>query len=81
MYTLGQSLRGRYYRLLPSDGVYSAEKIHVISSAVERTQMSAQSLLAGFMPPPSDRNPLLISWQPIPVHIIPLEVDNVRKPL
>lgn len=80
MYTLGQSLRKRYYRLLPSDGVYAAEMIHVISSAVERTQMSAQSLLAGLMPPPSNRNLLPISWQPIPIHPIPREVDNVCKP-
>lgn len=81
MYTLGKALRERYSKLLPSDSVYTREKMHVTSSAVERAQSSVQSLLAGFMPPPSDRNPLPISWQPIPIEVIPRETDNVSKHL
>lgn len=79
MFTLGKTLRNRYAKLLPSDGVYTPERILVMSSAVDRAQMSSQSLLAGFMPPPSDRNPLPISWQPIPVHQIPQKLDDVSK--
>lgn len=79
MYALGKTLRKRYGRLLPSDGIYTAEKMHVMSSALERTQMSGQSLLAGLMPPLSDRNALPIQWQPVPIHSIPKQVDNVYK--
>lgn len=79
MYTLGATLRKRYGRLLPSDGAYTHEKIEVMSSRVERAQMSGLSFLAGFMPPLSDSNPLPIQWQPIPMHTISRRMDNVRK--
>lgn len=81
MYTLGRALRRRYIKLLPADGVYTPERMHVMSSAVERAQISAQSLLAGFMPPPIDRNALPISWQPIPIYAIPQKSDNVSEHL
>lgn len=79
MYALGKTLRRRYSKLLPSDGVYTQERMHVMSSELERAQMSAQSLLAAFMPPASDRIALPIPWQPISVYTIPLKDDDVRK--
>lgn len=79
MYTLGKTLRKRYGRLLPSDGFYTSDSMHAVSSNVERAQMSGQSLLAGFVPPLfSERDSKLqISWQPIPIHQIPKHLDNV----
>lgn len=41
--------------------------------------MSCQSFLAGFMPPLAVRNPLPILWQPIAIHSIPRNADNVRE--
>lgn len=79
MYTLGTSLRRRYYRLLPSDGFYAAESMEIMSSPRERTLMSSQSFLAGFMPPPTDRNLLPIPWQPIAIHSIPAHLDHVSR--
>lgn len=77
MFEAGSNLRARYYRLIPSDGYYTKDAIYVSSSFAERCQMSAQSLLAGFMPPLETLNPLPIRWQPIPVNSLPKERDNV----
>lgn len=41
--------------------------------------MSVESLLAGMMPPPDDENPLPLTWQPIPVSIIPADRDYVSS--
>lgn len=79
MYTLGRTLRRRYYRLFPPDGLYSGEQMNIWSSSTERTLMSCQSFLAGFMPPLATQNPLPIVWQPISIHSIPNDVDNVSK--
>lgn len=48
-----------------------------MSSPVERAQMSSLSMLAGLMPPPSQGNPLPISWQPIPISHMPKRLDLV----
>lgn len=77
MYDLGSNLRTRYYRLLPSDGYYTKDRIYVSSSYAERCIMSAQSFLAGFMPPLDSMNPLPIKWQPIPINSMPRDRDNV----
>lgn len=77
MYTLGKTLRRRYHRLFPSDDFYTAETMQVLSSPRERTLMSSQSFLAGFMPPSNDRNRLPILWQPIAIHSLPQDMDNV----
>lgn len=79
MYTLGENLRRRYHRLLPSDDFYAAECMEVMSSPRERTLMSSQSFLAGFIPPPIERNLLPISWQPIAIHSLPAQLDNVSR--
>lgn len=77
MYNLGKNLHTRYYRLLPKDGMYSKEEIMVQSSYAERCLMSAQSFMAGFMPPLENRNPLPVPWQPIPIRSLPRTQDYV----
>lgn len=68
----------RYYRLLPPSSLYSTGDILVQSSAAERCIMSAQGVLAGFMPPLEQNNVLPIAWQPIPVNVLPRNEDIVR---
>lgn len=76
-YNLGKNLRMRYYRLLPPNGLYTQQQIRVMSSAAERCIMSANSLLAGFMPPLEHTNLLPIQWQPVPVMSVPRHEDIV----
>lgn len=51
------------------------------SSDYDRTLMSASCFLAGFYPPTESEqwNNEGLQWQPIPVHSIPLQHDNVRN--
>ncbi|XP_030369768.1 venom acid phosphatase Acph-1-like isoform X2 [Scaptodrosophila lebanonensis] len=63
-------MRMRYYRLLPSNSIYTQQQIHVLSSAAERCVMSAQSVLAGFMPPLENNNVLPIPWQPVAINTL-----------
>lgn len=69
----------RYYRLLPPNGLYTQQQMTVLSSAAERCLMSANSLLAGFMPPLEHNNPLPIEWQTVAVNSIPRKEDTVSK--
>uniref|UniRef100_U5EQ46 Putative lysosomal & prostatic acid phosphatase n=1 Tax=Corethrella appendiculata TaxID=1370023 RepID=U5EQ46_9DIPT len=83
MYNLGKNLHHRYYRLLPSNGLYSKDNIHILSSYAERCIMSAQSFMAGFFPPLVSRNPLPIPWQPAAVNTLPRDQDHLlaqKKP-
>uniref|UniRef100_A0A1L8DYX7 Putative lysosomal & prostatic acid phosphatase n=1 Tax=Nyssomyia neivai TaxID=330878 RepID=A0A1L8DYX7_9DIPT len=83
MYNLGKNLHMRYYRLLPPNGLYSKDDIFIGSSAAERCTMSAQSFMAGFMPPLESRNPLPIPWQPVAIHAPPRNQDYLyaqKKP-
>lgn len=75
-YNLGKYLRQRYSGFLSE--TYDENDIYVRSSDVDRTLMSAMSNLAGLYPPKGDQewNPDL-EWQPIPVHTMPQEEDNV----
>ncbi|GAB0097757.1 lysosomal acid phosphatase [Sergentomyia squamirostris] len=75
MYNLGKNLHMRYYRLLPPNGLYSKDDIFIGSSAAERCLMSAQTFMAGFMPPLESRNPLPIPWQPVAIHAPPRDRD------
>lgn len=77
-YTLGKRLRSRYAKLLPSDGYYSSKNMQILSSSRERCIMTAQSMLAGFMPPFADDNALPLNWQPTPVNSVPIGEDYVR---
>jgi len=75
-FELGQWLRKRYDGFLSSN--YSEEEIYVRSTDVDRTLMSAQANLAGLYPPSGYWvwNPD-IPWQPIPVHTVPQQWDNL----
>lgn len=54
-----------------------------MSSATERCLMTAQSFLAGFLPPNDDvddqRTSLPIKWQPVAVNSVPRESDRVKE--
>ncbi|ALC47824.1 CG6656, partial [Drosophila busckii] len=69
-YNLGKNLRMRYYRLLPANSIYTQQQVHVLSSAAERCVMSAQSVLAGLMPPLENNNVLPIPWQPVAINTL-----------
>lgn len=78
LHALGVSLRERYVTsddLFP--GMYSRRHVHVRSTDLDRTLMSAQSLLQGLFPPgtgPDDHTgtPALTAddLQPVPVHTV-----------
>lgn len=57
----------------------SSLQVYVRSTDFDRTLMSAEANLAGLFPPSGMQrfNPN-ISWQPIPVHTVPVAEDRVR---
>lgn len=59
--------------------VLSSLQVYVRSTDFDRTLMSAEANLAGLFPPNGMQrfNPN-ISWQPIPVHTVPVTEDRVR---
>ncbi|KRX21532.1 Lysosomal acid phosphatase [Trichinella nelsoni] len=75
-YELGRFLRHRYENFLPKN--YSSHEVFIRSTDVNRTLMSALANLAALFEPNSDdmwnKN---LSWQPIPVHTVPRDLDNV----
>lgn len=71
-------LRKRYKKLLPADGFYNPRELYVMSSATERCLMTAQSFLAGFLPPINERHQLPIGWQPVAVNSVPRDRDRVN---
>ena len=75
-FELGKYLRKRYNGFLSEK--YNENDIYVRSSDVDRTLMSAMSNLAGLYPPHGNQiwNQELL-WQPIPVHTLPLDKDNI----
>ncbi|KAK2100484.1 mitochondrial acyl carrier protein [Saguinus oedipus] len=74
---LGQALRQRYHGFLNTS--YHRQEVYVRSTDFDRTLMSAEANLAGLFPPNGMQrfNPN-ISWQPIPVHTVPVAEDRVR---
>jgi hypothetical protein len=75
-YMLGKYLRKRYSKLLSKR--YSVQEIYVRSSDKNRALQSAASNLAGLYPPSKDQiwNEDLL-WQPVPVHAVPTDDDNL----
>ncbi|XP_010610728.1 lysosomal acid phosphatase isoform X4 [Fukomys damarensis] len=75
---LGQALRQRYHGFLNAS--YCRQEVYVRSTDFDRTLMSAEANLAGLFPPDGTQrfNPN-ISWQPIPVHTVPLAEDRLLK--
>ncbi|XP_019646427.1 PREDICTED: prostatic acid phosphatase-like [Branchiostoma belcheri] len=79
---LGTFLKDRYVKPDFLNSSYSRYQIHVQSTDVDRTLMSAQADLSGLFPPAGDQvwNPD-IDWQPIPVHTRPVKTDEVLRPM
>lgn len=76
----GRFLRDRYREFLAEP--FSNERVHVQSTDVDRTIMSAQLTLAGLFPPVgSEVWNRELSWQPVPVHYQPLDQDSVSTTL
>nr|CAI5833171.1 unnamed protein product [Callosobruchus analis] len=68
-------LRERYKTFLSDQ--YKHQEIHVMSSDIDRTIMSAELVLAGMYPPTKEDVWLEgFPWQPIPVHSIQTDKDN-----
>ncbi|KAM3856133.1 lysosomal acid phosphatase isoform 2-T2 [Vipera latastei] len=75
---LGRALRRRYYGFLNAS--YNRQEIFVRSTDFDRTLMSAEANLAGLYPPEEQQvfNPN-ISWQPIPVHTVPDDMEKLLR--
>lgn len=75
-YQLGQYFRRRYDKLLGQR--YSPNKVYIQSTDVDRAIMSAQANLAGLYMPTADEiwNEIFL-WHPVPVHMIPQNMDTV----
>ncbi|XP_045050029.2 lysosomal acid phosphatase isoform X3 [Desmodus rotundus] len=75
---LGQALRQRYGDFLSTS--YHPQEVYVRSTDFDRTLMSAEANLAGLFPPNGMQrfNPN-ISWQPVPVHTVPIAEDRLLK--
>lgn len=75
LYRLGQFFHRRYHSIL-GDG-YLPGRIYVQSTDLDRTLMSAETMLAGLFIP-SDEEKFIdnVLWQPTSVHTIPKEFDQ-----
>ena len=78
-YLYGKFLRDRY--TLTLDSLYNKNKVFIRSTNVDRTIMSANSMLAGLFPPQDYQQfDPSINWQPIPVHTYDLQTDPIFFP-
>ncbi|XP_062514092.1 testicular acid phosphatase homolog [Corticium candelabrum] len=81
-YELGTHLRKRYttensetYLFHRS---YSKNEVYVQSTDVDRTLMSAECQMAAFYHPNGSQVFLkYLKWQPVPIHTVPKDEDNV----
>nr|XP_022303478.1 lysosomal acid phosphatase-like [Crassostrea virginica] len=75
-YRLGQSIQNLYIKKLGFLPVkYNRTKVFVRSTDIDRTLMSAYCVLAGLYPSLYPTQAWNNSWQPIPVHTVPLTED------
>ncbi|GBP12918.1 Testicular acid phosphatase homolog [Eumeta japonica] len=76
MFELGKKYRSYYANFIPEE--YYEKDVYIQSSDKSRCLMSAYTFLAG-MYPPSERQTWHpeIPWQPIPVHALPRNLDNI----
>nr|XP_023018946.1 prostatic acid phosphatase-like [Leptinotarsa decemlineata] len=66
-FRLGRYTRERYNASLPS--AYSSDFLHIQTTDVDRTHMSAQCNVLGLFPPtPTEQWNPDIAWSPIPIH-------------
>lgn len=67
-------MRKRYGKFIGSD--YSAKKVYVRSTDVDRTLMSAECAMAALFPPSNGQIWRSgFRWQPVPIHTIPSNED------
>ncbi|XKL69243.1 hypothetical protein PGB90_007012 [Kerria lacca] len=73
---VGQYFKSRYGPL--TGETYTSKKIKINSSYHKIVQESAGCFLSGYLPPTSSEiwNPY-IYWQPLPIHVIPRQYDNI----
>ncbi|XP_076816585.1 prostatic acid phosphatase-like [Clavelina lepadiformis] len=78
-YELGRFFRQRYGKLLSEE--YKRSEIYIRSTDVDRTLMSAECNMAALYPPSGRQkwNGTNTTWQPIPVHTIPVETDYLLR--
>ncbi|XP_013196183.2 prostatic acid phosphatase-like [Amyelois transitella] len=76
LYELGKKYRSYYANFIPEE--YYEKDVYIRSSDKSRCMMSAYTFLAGLYPPTERQmwHPE-IPWQPIPVHSLPRELDNI----
>ncbi|KAM9307680.1 prostatic acid phosphatase-like [Gastrophryne carolinensis] len=74
-FELGKYLRKRYSEFLSE--TYKTEEVYVRSTDMDRTILSAQANLAGLFQPRDQSSSQNITWQPIPVHTVPLEDEKI----
>lgn len=79
LFELGEYFHKRYAKLVGDK--YDQEKVYILSTEHDRAIMSAQANLAGMFEPKGDEIwHKKILWQPIPVHTLPTEMDNILRP-
>ncbi|KAF9815032.1 hypothetical protein SFRURICE_010590 [Spodoptera frugiperda] len=76
LYELGKKYRSYYANFIPEE--YCDKDVFIRSSDKSRCLMSAYTFLAGLYPPTERQlwHPEL-PWQPVPVHSLPRELDNI----
>ncbi|XP_059049195.1 lysosomal acid phosphatase-like [Achroia grisella] len=76
LYELGKKYRNYYANFIPEE--YYEKDVYIRSSDASRCLMSAYTFLAGLYPPTEQQmwHPEML-WQPIPVHALPRNLDNI----
>ncbi|XP_062514774.1 uncharacterized protein LOC134190336 [Corticium candelabrum] len=83
-YYLGKYLRHRYMTFGSDtyllNGTYSRDEVTIRSTDVDRTLMSVESQMAAFYKPVGKQEFLKnLSWQPVPIHTVPVSEDSLLR--